>query len=214
MSGNSGDEIHASIDQSFLENHGYETLHSPWQDFFIKQNNNDEFIDFCSQYFSLSGFNINTVLEARWWFYTSNKITSILRESTVPMLMSGKHIDTNLISKIFGFFDCYEYENFIYWNIPAVMKSSNYNTWKQILKDYCFEFDKLQDWYLNKSKYHSIQLGIYTEKKIILNDNRYILILDNGERIQTPNLPFFSQVEFIENHGTTLDYLFNVPNKA
>jgi len=213
ISGNSGDEIHASIDQSFIEAYGYATLHESWQDFFIKKNNQDKFIDFCQWYFSLSGFEIKTVLEARWWFYTSNKISSLLRQSTIPFVLSGVNTNNYSPSKVYGFFDCYEYESFIYWNISDIMKSSDYKTWKQILKDYCFEFDHLEKWHENKSKFHSVQFSHYTAKKIILNDSRYILILTDGEKIQTPNLPFLSKIEFDKEYGSTLDYLFNDPDK-
>lgn len=213
ISGNSGDEIHASIDQSFLESYGYDALYEPWQDFFIKKNNQDKFIDFCYWYFSLSGLEIKTVLEARWWFYTSNKITSLLRETTIPFLLSDATVVDSNPNKVHGFFDCYEYENFIYWNISNIIKSADYKTWKQLLKDYCFEFDNLKEWYKNKSKFNSMQIIDYARKKIILNDNRYILILTNGEKICTPNLPFLNQLEFDKKYGNTLDYLFNDPDK-
>jgi hypothetical protein len=213
VSGNSGDETHASIDQSFLDTYGYNALHEPWQDFFVKKNSSSKFLEFCHDYFSMSGFEIKTVLEARWWFYISNKISTIQQEHMVPFLLADPNLKNFSLEKLFGFYDSYEYESFIYWNIPEIMSSPSYSSWKQMLKNYCFEFDNLVDWYKNKEKFHSVQLGHYNKKKIVLNDSRYIIILNNGEKIQTPNLPFFSLVELDEAYGTKLNYLFNDPDK-
>lgn len=212
VSGNSGDEIHASIDSSFLEKYGYDALNRPWKDFFVSCNNDPGFIDFCEEHFKFSGFDIKTVLETRWWFYTSCKINSILREYTIPLLLSNKTFEIRS-SNIYGFFDCDQYENFIYWNIESIMRNADYSSWKQILKDYCYSFDKLAEWRQHKTKFHSNQLNDYTRKKTVLNDKRYIFILDDDQMIQTPNLPFFSSIEFDRRYGNSLDYLFNDTDK-
>jgi len=210
ISGTGGDEIHASIDESFFSEYGLPGLQQSWKDLFYKKNKNDRFIDFCSWYFSQSGFDVQTVLEARWWFYAACKIDSMLRQSTIPFLISNKTISMS-VSDVHGFFNCPEYEQFIYWNIPLII-SKDYKSWKQFLKDFCYEFDGLSDWHQNKTKFHSVQIGNYTDKKIILNDKRYILILEDNNLIQTPNLPFLSYEEFNNKYGTSLDYLFNVPD--
>jgi hypothetical protein len=212
ISGNSSDEVHASIDESFLNQYGYDFLRSSWRDFFNQRTPNSQFIDFCDQYFSQAGFDVRTVLEARWFFYTACKIDSILRDHTVPFLLA----DTNKtadIKNIIGFFHCEEYEQYIYWNLNEIMPSADYKSWKQPLKDFCFEFDQLEDWYKTKSKFHSVQISHYTRKKITLNDRRYIFILENGERVQTNSLPFFSDKEFKNKYGSSLDYIFNEPDK-
>jgi hypothetical protein len=212
ISGNSSDEVHASIDESFLNQYGYDFLKSSWRDFFNQRTPNSQFIDFCDQYFSQAGFDVRTVLEARWFFYTACKIDSILRDHTVPFLLA----DTNKtadIKNIIGFFHCEEYEQYIYWNLNEIMPSADYKSWKQPLKDFCFEFDQLEDWYKTKSKFHSVQISHYTRKKITLNDRRYIFILENGEQVQTNSLPFFSDKEFKNKYGSSLDYIFNEPDK-
>jgi hypothetical protein len=212
ISGNSSDEIHASIDKSFLETHGNDILDQPWKDFFYKENNNTNFIDFCEQHFSQAGFDIKTVLEARWWFYTSCKIDSILREHTYPFLLANvtNKIDIN---EIYGFFDCSEYEQYIFFNLDKIIPDNEYHKWKHLLKDYCFKFDQLEEWYNNKTKFHSAQLYQYFTKKVVLNDRRYIFLLENGERIQTPSLPFFSKLELTSKYENSLDYLLNEPDK-
>jgi hypothetical protein len=210
ISGNSSDEIHASMDQSFLNQYGYDFLQSSWRDWFRHANKSDKFIDFCEQYFSKSGFDINTVFEARWFFYATCKIDSILRAQTVPFLLAEKGaLD---IGNVIGFFNCEEYEQYIYWNLDKIMPSSDYRTWKQPLKDFCFEFDGLEDWHREKTKFNSVQFNSYTMKKVVLNDQRYIAILENGERIYTDNLPFFSAQEFDYKYGKSLDYIVNDPD--
>lgn len=212
VSGNSGDETHASLDQSFLDTHGIEILQKSWIDLFYKKNSNDEFVNFCKEFFSQSGFEIKTVLEARWWFYASCKINSILHDQTIPFLLSNKTSQSNIssVKDVYGFFDCDEYERYIYWNIPGIMPSTEYASWKQNLKDFCYNFDRLETWHKNKEKFHSRQMVEYMNKKITMNDSRYIMILDNSQKIQTPSLPFFSSLEFDQAYGNSLDHLFNV----
>jgi hypothetical protein len=212
ISGDGGDEIHASIDESFLSQYGYNFLKSSWREFFYQKHPDDKFIDFCEQYFSQAGFEVNNVLEARWFFYATCKIDSIFREHKIPFLTANKNKKIS-IKNMIGFFNCEEYEQYIYWNINDIMPSTNYTSWKQMLKDFCFNFDGLSDWYQTKSKFHSIQFVQYTQKKIVLNDKRYILILENGELIQTNSLPFFSCQEFKNKYGNSLDYIFNDADK-
>jgi hypothetical protein len=210
ITGNSGDEMHASLDQSFFERYGYDTLFMSWKKFFKQQNSTTEFIEFCEKYFSLSGRPIDTVLEARWWFYAIVKNTSFTRESTIPFFTSGN--SAMPIDKIYSFFNCQEYENYIYWNIDKILPDNNYHCWKQPLKDYCFNFDHLDDWYNTKIKTHSRQFHFYTAKKTILNNARWLFIMSNGTRIFTDNLPFYSSVEFDEKYSNTLDYVLNEPD--
>jgi hypothetical protein len=208
VTGDGGDELNASLDESFFEHYGYDHLQTPWQDFFYTKNSNLNFVEFCEQHFSLAGRPINTVLEARWWFYATCKQRSILNLK-LPWFFNYKNFDiTNLI----GFFDCAEYENYIYWNINSIVDRSGYSTWKQPLKDYCFAFDKMHDWHKNKTKMHSTQMLLYLSKKLALNDHRWIAILSDGSRITTPSLPLLSKKEFEMTYGNTLDWIFHEPD--
>jgi len=196
VSGNSGDEIHASLDESFFIKYGYDFLSTPWKDFFYRERPCQEFIDFCEQHFSAAGREITTVLDARWWFYTSNKITAILNNNDLVFLSSGpKQFDP---ARLIGFFDCEYYEQFVYFNTHKILPENNYASWKQCLKDFCCEFDGFDDWRRNKTKFHSTQLHIYSRKKQILNDSRHLMLLDNGQTVNTPGLPLFSAREWDE----------------
>jgi hypothetical protein len=209
VSGNPGDELHASLDQSFFDRHGYDFLFTPWQDFFYKQNPDDAFIEFCQNHFALSGREITTVLEARWWFYISSKLTSILNSNNLSLFVSesaGFNPD-----RLIGFFDCDVYEQFIYFNTDKIISSQDYASWKQILKDYCHSYDKLDDWRIKKSKFSSTQIGVYTWKKEILNNRRNLMILENGECVSTKNLPLLSKKEW-DQIQHQYQHVFRHPN--
>jgi hypothetical protein len=194
VSGNSGDESHASIDQSFFDQYGYEFLFTPWKDFFYSKRPDHEFIEFCEQHFAAAGRNIRTVLEARWWFYISSKLTSILNHSDLTFFTSGPNdFDP---ARLIGFFDCDAYEQFIYFNVDQLICSDNYAAWRQFLKDYCYSYDGADEWRKNKRKFSSSQMAIYTLKKQILNNNRHLMLLDNGQRLATPSLPLFGATEW------------------
>ena len=208
ITGDTGDEMHASLDDSFFKTHGYGALFEPWQDFFQKQNPDLAFLEFCEQYFLRSGLPIHTVLDARWWFYANTKLNCVLF-SKLPFWLDYPNFD---FDRVQGFFDCEEYENHIAYNISSVIANENYNTWKQPLKDYCYNFDGCEQWRTNKAKVNSSQLSTYIAKKTVLKQLQWIAILEDGTRIHTPNLPWLSKLEFDRKYGTTLDYLWNLPD--
>lgn len=211
VSGNSGDESHASLDESFFNEHGYDFLHTPWKDFFYSKIPNSEFIEFCEQHFSAAGRSIESVLDARWWFYTSTKLTSILHYSELVFLSSS--INGFDSSRLIGFFDCDHYEQFIYFNTDKIIQADNYAAWKQFLKDFCCEFDGLEDWRQNKTKFHSSQVYIYSCKKQLLNNWRYLMLLSNGHKVCTDNLPFFSQLEW-DQVKPNYQHVFRTPDSV
>lgn len=209
VSGNTSDELHASIDQSFFDNYGYEFLFTPWKDFFYSKIPNNDFIDFCERHFAASGRNISTVLEARWWFYASSKLTSILNNYNLSFFTSDSELFDP--ARLVGFFDCDAYEQFIYFNIDKILAANSYATWRQFLKDFCYRYDGFEDWRINKTKFGSSQIQIYTFKKQILNDSRNLMLLDNGQRVATPSLPFFSRAEW-EDIKENYQHVFRQPN--
>ena len=209
VTGDGGDELMGSLDPSFFEKHGYDSLGKPWQNLFYQTNNNSDFMEFCERHFAQAGRPINTLLEARWWFYATCKNTSVLYDGRLPYFLDYNNFNIN---KLHGFFDCEEFEQFIYWNTDKIITSSAYCTWKQIFKDYCYEFDGFAEWAKNKSKFSGTQLSRYTSKKLLLKDRRWIMILADGTRIATANLPFLTEKDYRTTYGHQLDYLFNDPN--
>jgi len=208
ITGDGGDELNASLDESFFTKYGYEILFISWKDFFYKQNSDDKFINFCENHFSQSGREINTVLEARWWFYTTCKNSFILHQAHLPFFIDYKNFNIDIVQ---GFYNCREYEEFIYWNTDQIMSGPEYKSWKQYLKSYCYEFDGFENWHNNKSKFNSIQTVKYSDKKIILKNLQVIMILSDNTLLKTPNLPFLSHKEYKEHCGN-FDYLFSNDN--
>lgn len=210
VTGFGGDESHASLDESFLLAYGYQSLHQPWQDFFWHKTQDTDFMDFCQMYFNLAGREINSVLEARWWFYINSKMHILLQIQSI-FWSDYPNFNADLV---LAFFDCDSYEQYVTYNLNDIVSSKDYRSWKHNLKDYCFRADGFEDWYKNKTKVGSSQIAYYTNKKVALKDLHSIFILENGQRVTTPGLPLFSKTQYNKYHGTTWDYLWNEPDQV
>lgn len=203
VSADVADDLTASLDDSFYIKYGRKFLRSPWEDLFFKENKNKEFVDFCERFNSLAGNPIKTVLEARWWFYTNCKIQKFPLGWS-PILNDDQEF-------VRGFFDTYDFENFMYHDMDNIIPKNDYKTYKQTLKDYIFDYDKNALYYRQKTKSNSMQLVYFNSKKAALKNTGYILLLSDGTRIRTPNLPLISEKEYREKYGDSLNYLFNTP---
>jgi hypothetical protein len=201
ISADGADDITASLDSSFIEEVGYKGLYQPWQDLFFKKSKNVEFVNFCEWYFQTSGRDITTVLEAKWWFYTGCKIQKFPRRQ-IGLLQENQPF-------VIGFFDCYEFEHYTFFNTDLIIPNKNYSSYKQFLKDYIYKYDQNNDYYTRKEKENSTQTSLYKKKKMILQSTQYIMILSDGTRIKTDNLPFLSEYEYRKKYSNSLDYLFN-----
>ena len=210
VSGNTSDEVHASMDKSFLDEYGHAALQTPWKDFFYKKNANHNFIEFCEKHFAQAGRPIHSLLDARWWFYATSKLTSILNQIDLAFHSSGvTNFDT---TRVVGFFDFDQYDQFIYFNTHKILPTADYASWRQFLKDYCFEHNGFENWHQNKAKFHSVQLVLYHRKKEILSDTRWLMLLEDGTRIHTKNLPMLNSTDWNDAYQNKLDYLFNAPS--
>jgi len=203
VSGDGIDDLTASMDESFIEKYGYEILSRPWQDLYYHTINSDGFIENCEKFNNLCGRPIDTVLEARWWFYTNCKIQKF------PSQASSILNDNQPL--VVGFYDDYSFEGFMFFNMDKIMPDSDYRSYKKFLKEFIFNFNNDSRYYQNKKKTSSMQLPYYYEKRLALNGTEYILLLGDGTRIRTPNLPLLSEHEYRDKYGDSLDYLFNTP---
>jgi hypothetical protein len=197
INGHGGDEFTASLDESFFDAVGYKGLNKSWRSLVT----DPTLEEFCTEYFALAQRPIETVLEARWWFYASVKNQIFApNDSTFTSTASTS-----------AFFDCQAFEDYMWHNTDKIITSDNYASYKQFLKKYIYDFDHNHDHYTLARKSNSRQFTWYTQKKTELLAQQWIAYLDDGTAIRTPNLPFFSEIEFREQYGDSLGYLFNNP---
>ena len=209
ITGHGGDEFTASLDGSFVDKIGIDALYGSWQDYFHKAGQSQDLIDFAEMYFAKSGKSINTVLEARWCYYSLAK--SQIYAITDNSFLANQASYTE--QSMSGFFECEEFENYMYHNTDQILdRRYGYLGYKQFLKEYIYEFDKNENYYTNAGKQNSIQFSAYINKKIRLLDLRWIFKLSDSTIVRTKNLPFLSRIEFDNAYGNSLDYLFNSPS--
>lgn len=201
VTGHGADEFTGSLDESFVDTVGVDGLHQPWREYI-----DSTLVDFCDEYFALAGRPIDTILEARWWYYAITK--SQVFPVTVNSFMNNSTDATDS-----GFFNCNEFEDYMYFNTDKLI-GNTYTTYKQFLKQYIHNFDHNQDFLHNGRKVNSMQMPLYQNKIMALQNQYWIFKLANNTVIRTKNLPFLSQLEFDAEHGSSLDYLFNFINHA
>ena len=102
-------------------------------------------------------------------------------------------------------------EKYIFFNTDQIFIGTEYRNWKQGLKNYCYQFDHQQDWFETKAKTGSQQPRLYYRKHKLLQDRRWIFLLENLQNVNTPSLPLLSRKEFTDRWGTSMDYLINEP---
>lgn len=208
VTGHGGDEFTASLDEEFYKKLGNTGLKQSWKDFFWAGTHNTELIDFCEEYFNLSGRPIESVLEARWWFYAATK--SQVYGPRDSSFLFNQH--TNSVDQFSSFYDCYEFEDYVYNNTECLMDlNSDYRSYKKFLRHYIHKFYNNNDYLENTAKLNSTQFQSYRRKKIEMLDLRWVCLLEDSCIIRTKNLPLFSKKEFTDAYGNSLDYLFNLP---
>jgi hypothetical protein len=209
VTGHGGDEFTASLDKTFVDNVGIDALYLPWKDYFYQVSQDQSLVEFADKYFALSGRSINTLLEARWCFYSLAK-SQVYSVTDNSFLMNQSSYNQHCVS---GFFECDDFENYMYYHSDLILdRGRGYPGYKQFLKDYIYEFDQNSNYHANAEKQNSGQFMVYTHKKIRLLDNRWIFKLSDSTVIRTKNLPLLSQLEFDNAYGNSLDYLFNSPS--
>lgn len=133
-------------------------------------------------------------------------MTSLLYSLKLPYFISlYNNFDKQ---RLMGFFNCNELESFIYFNTDKILVNNNYSSWKQYLKDFCYQHDKIDSWHKVHKKINSRQIVDYSLKKLALSDTRYLMILENCDMIRTPSLPCFSTKELTQYCKPQLDNVF------
>ena len=193
------DDLTASLDKSFFDKLGYRGLQANWKDYFWNCNPDADFLEFCEHYFRLSGRPIDSLLEARWWFYFSCK----LYERQIQFNRDPVHdptIDFYYDPLLIAYF---------YHNTHRLIESDRFECYKLELKEFIHAFYPDNHYLKYKEKYNSGNLVALDRKRNILQDSRAIMILDDNTVISTPNLPFLREKDYRSKYHRSLDILFN-----
>ena len=194
INGHGGDEFTASLDESFFDSIGYAGLHQPWQSLITSPS----LQEFCVEYFALAQRPIDTVLEARWWFYAATKSQIFAPRDSVFTTTASTS----------AFFNFAGFEDYMWYNIDQIMANENYVSYKQFMKKYIHSFCPNDKYFALARKVNSPQFSWYTRKKTELLGHQWIAYLSDGTAIRTPSLPLFSKREFNNTYGDSLEYLF------
>lgn len=194
INGHGGDEFTASLDESFFEVIGYQGLHKPWQTLVT----DPALQDFCKEFFALAQRPIDTVLEARWWFYAATK----------SQIFGPRDSAFTSTASTSAFFNFQGFEDYMWHNTDKIIANDNYSSYKHLFKEYIHDFDHNDKFYQLARKVNSPQFTWYTQKKISLLGQQWIAYLSDGTAIRTPSLPLFSEKEFRNTYGDSLEYLF------
>ena len=197
INGHGGDEFTGSLDESFFNTVGFEGLHKPWQTLIT----DPVLQEFCTEYFALAGRPIETVLEARWWYYAATK----------SQIFGPRDSIFTTTASTSTFFNFQGFEDYMWNNTDKIITSDCYSSYKQFLKNYIYSFDRNDKYFKLARKVNSPQFGWYTEKKTELLGKQWIAYLSDGTAIRTPSLPLFSEREFKNTYGDSLEYLFKHP---
>jgi hypothetical protein len=200
VNGAAADDLLASIDESFLQDVGTIRLNQSWKDFFLKKTKSVEFVNYCEEFFGRSKRPIDTVLEARWWFYMICKMSA---ESHSGGILTPGNVT------VVSFYNSQRFEDYMYFNTDKILPGKKYNSYKQFIKDYILEFDNNPHYNKHKLKENSGQLALYKKKKDILQNTQSIIYLNDGARVFVDSLPFLSESVYRQKYGSSLDYLFN-----
>ena len=194
INGHGGDEFTASLDESFFNAVGFDGLHKSWKSLIT----DPVLQDFCTEYFALAQRPIDTVLEARWWFYATTKSDIFPQRDKLFTTTANAS----------AFFNFSAFEDYMWHNTDQIIINENYVSYKQFIKNYIHSFYPNDQYLKLGRKVNSPQFTLYTRKKIQLLGHQWIAYLSDGTIICTPNLPFFSEKEYKNKYGDSLEYLF------
>jgi hypothetical protein len=194
INGHGGDEFTASLDESFFNAVGFDGLHKSWRSLIT----DPVLQDFCTEYFALAQRPIETVLEARWWFYAATKSDIFPQRDKLFTTTANAS----------AFFNFSAFEDYMWHNTDKIIAGNDYRLYKEFLKKYIYEFDHNDNQYALAKKVNSPQFIWYTNKKIELLGQQWIAYLEDGTRIRTPSLPLLSELEFKKTYGDSLEYLY------
>lgn len=175
-------------------------LFQPWKDFVNKQGGTN-LVEFVEQWVSAAKKPITTVMDIRWWNYMQTHVQGDMVRVNVALknLCHEHQWDA-------GFYDCYEFEDYVYHHTHQL---GNFDSFKNFLKSYIYEFDNDLEFREQSTKVVSTQLSNILSKLEMIKDLNWIFALDNCTVASTDNLPLLSSIELDRAFGNQFDDSFN-----
>jgi hypothetical protein len=191
VTGTSADEITASLDESFWLAY-QDQLHTAWQDFFLSQGHVN-LIDRCEQLFSQCPVEIQTVFDARWWFYFYIRHTYYARRDW----------DLNLhndFGNVISFFDCAEFDS---WSMrhKHTLIGNEYRDYKLPFKQATARYWNNPDYVQNKQKSNSYMMSSWLSRRVVSSQQQYLFIYkhEDGYRKFVPQqYPYISKTAILK----------------
>lgn len=204
ITGDCGDTIWATLDDSFMQNDvTKKLLYKPWLETFTQHSNDTAFLNFCEEFMKKSGRAIDTLFEARWWFYFLTKSQGKAVYKMTSVLIDSANI--NLIN----FYENDFFDTWSYFNTDKIIKGYDWATYKWPAKEIIYKFDKNCDYYNNKSKgYSNHVIKHKVVKNLNINFKMPLFVTDNNERPQLPTEPFWSSDIYQELFFEKYKHLF------
>lgn len=205
ITGELGDTVWAILDDGFMNNPDViKYLYKPWQEYFELKNKNIDFLEYASQFMKSSGRPIDTLFEARWWFYFLTKSQSKATQKPLKLAWHGSNF------KIAHFYENDYFDTWSYHNTDRFIDGYDWKTYKRPAKEVIYQYDKDKNYLENKSKEYSN--SVVVDRISNLNHFSFthpLFITNNDERIVLPTEPFFSKNLYKELYYEKYKHLFN-----
>jgi hypothetical protein len=212
ITGDCGDTVWATLDESFFANETTQKqLYQPWQQYFQesdlaaqwRSSKNQNFIEYCEEFFARSGRSIDTLFEARWWFYLNCK-----SQSKAVYKFAGSFSDKPNIRMV-HFYENQYMDAWSWHNVNNMIQGHDWKTYKWPAKDIIFAYDGNEDYRKNKTKGYSSGLEYHRLlKNLNTINNTALFITDNNERPVLDSGPFFSRSLYHRNYHDRYKHLF------
>lgn len=193
VTGTSSDEITGSLDRSFFEK-AYDQLQKPWQRFFSARGFGD-LVERCEELFAQSHSPIETLFDARWWFYFYIRHTYFARKDW------DLNLENDFANNTVQFFNSPEFDAWSVHNKSTVL-GSEYRQYKMPFKQATACYWNNQDYVTNKEKDNSIYASLWTAKKLTVLGNHHLFIYQNKlrqyKKFVPASMPFVSKTQVME----------------
>jgi hypothetical protein len=193
VTGTSSDEITGSLDDSFYYTY-QDQLSLPWQTHF-EQRGFSNLIDRCQELFAQSHAPIETVFDARWWFYF------YIRQPYYARRDWDVNLENDFSSAVVQFFNCPDFDAWAAHN-KSTLVGPKYSDYKKPFKQATSVYWNNTDYINNKEKVNSYITSIWIRKKIALLNQHYLFIYadqqGNHHKFVPKQTPFVSKQQVLD----------------